>query len=68
MQKQSLTSLWQFRQLGSIEWLPAQVPGGVHTDLLALERIPDPFVGDNEKRVAWVAESDWEYHTTFNVQ
>lgn len=29
---------------------------------------PDPFVGDNEKRVAWVAESDWEYHTTFNVQ
>ncbi|HNB40569.1 MAG TPA: glycoside hydrolase family 2 protein, partial [Anaerolineales bacterium] len=68
MQKQSLTSLWQFRQLGSIEWLPAQVPGGVHTDLMALARIPDPFVGDNEKRVAWVAESDWEYHTTFNVQ
>jgi len=68
MQKQSLTSLWQFRQLGSIEWLPAQVPGGVHTDLMALGRIPDPFVGDNEKRVAWVAESDWEYHTTFNVQ
>ena len=68
MQKQSLTSLWQFRQLGSIEWLPAQVPGGVHTDLMALARIPDPFVSDNEKRVAWVAESDWEYHTTFNVQ
>ncbi len=68
MQKQSLTSLWQFRQLGSTEWLPAQVPGGVHTDLMALGRIPDPFVGDNEKRVAWVAESDWEYHTTFNVQ
>ena len=68
MQKQSLTSLWQFRQLGSIEWLPAQVPGGVHTDLLALGRIPDPFVGDNEKRVAWVAESDWEYRTTFSVQ
>ncbi|MFN8433451.1 MAG: glycoside hydrolase family 2 protein [Anaerolineales bacterium] len=68
MQKQSLTSLWQFRQLGSTEWLPAQVPGGIHTDLMALGRIPDPFVGDNEKRVAWVAESDWEYHTTFNVQ
>ena len=68
MQTQSLTSLWQFRQLGSTEWLPAQVPGGVHTDLLALDKIPDPFVGDNEKRVAWVAESDWEYHTTFNVQ
>ena len=68
MQKQSLTSLWQFRQSGSTEWLPAQVPGGVHTDLMALGRIPDPFVGDNEKRVAWVAESDWEYRATFNVQ
>ncbi len=68
MQKQSLTSLWQFRQLGSEEWLPAQVPGGVHTDLLALRHIPDPFVGDNEKRVAWVAENNWEYRHTFNMQ
>ncbi len=68
MKKQSLTSLWQFRQLGSEEWLPAQVPGGVHTDLMELGRIPDPFVGDNEKRVAWVAESDWEYRSSFNVQ
>ncbi len=68
MQKQSLTSLWQFRQLGSEEWLPAQVPGGVHTDLLELGRIPDPFVGDNEKRVAWVAENNWEYRHTFNMQ
>ncbi|MEY2818054.1 MAG: hypothetical protein RL275_1517, partial [Chloroflexota bacterium] len=68
MKKQSLTSLWQFRQLGSEEWLSAQVPGGVHTDLMELGRIPDPFVGDNEKRVAWVAESDWEYRSSFNVQ
>ncbi|MAT97005.1 MAG: beta-mannosidase [Anaerolineaceae bacterium] len=41
------------------------MPGGVHTDLLALDRIPDPFVGDNEKRVQWVAEADWEYRTRF---
>lgn len=68
MHKQSLTGLWQFRQSGSEEWLPAHVPGGVHTDLLALGRIPDPFAGDNERRVAWVAESDWEYRHTFSVQ
>jgi len=37
----------------------------VHTDLLALGRIPDPFVGDNEKRVQWVAEADWEYRRSF---
>ena len=61
MQNQSLTGAWQFRQAGTDEWLPATVPGGVHTDLLALGRIPDPFVGDNERRVAWVAKADWAY-------
>ena len=65
MKTQSLTGDWQFRQVGAAEWLPATVPGGVHTDLLALGRIPDPFVGDNETRVAWVAEADWEYRTRF---
>jgi beta-mannosidase len=67
MQMQSLTGAWQFRQTGTEEWLPATVPGGVHTDLLALGRIPDPFVGDNERRVQWVAEADWEYRCRFPV-
>ncbi len=67
MNRQSLTGAWQFRQCGTDEWLPASVPGGVHTDLLALHCIPDPFVGDNEKRVAWVAENDWEYKRSFDV-
>ena len=60
-----LTGKWQFRRLGDKEWLPASVPGGVHTDLLAIGRIPDPFVGDNEKAVQWVAETDWEFRRTF---
>lgn len=63
----SLCGRWQFRQAGAAEWLPATVPGGVHTDLLAAGQIPDPFVGDNEQRVAWVAERDWEYRTTFDA-
>jgi beta-mannosidase len=67
MQSQSLNGTWQFRQAGEPGWLPAQVPGGVHTDLLAAGRIPDPFVGDNEKRVQWIAESDWEYRVSFRV-
>ncbi len=67
MFKQTLSGTWQFRQSGSREWLPANVPGGVHTDLLALGRIPDPFVADNEKKVQWVAESDWEYRRSFSM-
>jgi beta-mannosidase len=66
MQIQTLTGKWKFQQEGKEEWLPAIVPGGVHTDLMASGRIPDPFVADNEKHVQWVAESDWVYRTSFS--
>src|SRR5512136_303322 len=67
MRKQSLNGLWQFRQSGTDEWLPANVPGGVHTDLLAAGRIPDPFKSDNELLVQGVADADWTYRGTFQV-
>jgi beta-mannosidase len=67
MKAQSLGGQWQFRQAGTPEWLPATVPGGVHTDLLALGKIPDPFVADNEKKVMWVAEQDWDYRFSFDA-
>ncbi len=61
MKRQSLAGTWQLRQANSSSWLPGLVPGDVHTALLQVGKIPDPFVGDNEKRVMWVAETDWEY-------
>ncbi len=67
MTSQSLSGAWQLRQTGTDEWLAAQVPGGVHTDLMAAGRIGDPFLGDEELRVQWVAETDWEYRRTFVV-
>ena len=67
MVHQSLNGLWSFHKRSEQEWLPATVPGGVHTDLLTLGKIPDPFVADNEKGVEWIAESDWEYRRSFFV-
>jgi beta-mannosidase len=67
MQTQSLSGSWHFRQAGTDKWLPATVPGSVHTDLLAVGAIPDPFAADNERRVRWVAEADWEYRYTFTI-
>ena len=67
MHIQPLTGDWQLRQSDSETWLSARVPGGAHTDLMAAGLIPDPFVADNEKRVMWVAESDWVYRRTFAV-
>ena len=70
---QSLDGKWEFRALTETpvpqtkSWLPAQVPGVVQTDLIANKLIPDPFYRDNETRLQWIGESDWEYRTTFTV-
>ncbi len=47
--------------VGVREWLPARVPGDVHSDLLAAGRIPDPYVGDNLAACRWVESVDWWY-------
>jgi beta-mannosidase len=62
---QTITGRWNFRQADSQEWYPASVPGGVHTDLLNLGKIPDPFISDNELSVMWIAEGNWEYQHFF---
>ncbi|MDO7905948.1 glycoside hydrolase family 2 protein [Paenibacillus sp. JX-17] len=59
---------WQFRAEDENEWLPAQVPGCVHTDLLRSGRIPDPFYGTNEKEIQWVDKKNWIYRTSFQLE
>jgi hypothetical protein len=44
---------------------PAQVPGDVHSALLAAGKIPDPFFGANETNVQWVGERDWTFSLDF---
>jgi hypothetical protein len=51
MHTQSLGGAWGFRQAGTQGWFPAHVPGLAHADLMALSHLPDPFVGDSERRV-----------------
>ena len=62
-----VSSGWQFRQKDSGDWLPATVPGTVHTDLLANGRIEDPFYRMNELGLQWIDKKDWEYRTEFSV-
>ena len=56
---------WQFSQYGTEEWLDATVPGTVHQDLMAHDRLPDPFYGMNEQKIQWVEKEDWLYRTSF---
>lgn len=58
---------WEFKQANKSTWKKASVPGVVHTDLLANGDIPDPFYRNNEEKVQWIEQEDWEYQTTFDV-
>ncbi|MNO19897.1 Exo-beta-D-glucosaminidase precursor [compost metagenome] len=58
---------WQFRACGDETWLPAAVPGTVHTDLLRNELIPSPFYGKNEHELQWIDKKDWEYRTVLQL-
>jgi beta-mannosidase len=58
---------WSFRQVGGDEvWMPATVPGCVHTDLAAAGKIEDPFYGMNERDQQWIERSGWEYTMSFD--
>jgi beta-mannosidase len=73
-----LNGPWQFRGedptglipravRGVTRWMPATVPGTVHTDLMALGKIPDPFYRMQEKDVQWVDGGHWVYRTVFDL-
>nr|WP_312323769.1 sugar-binding domain-containing protein [Soonwooa sp.] len=49
------------------KWLKASVPGTVHTDLMTHKIIPDPFLDENEKKVQWIENEDWEYRSHFTI-
>ncbi len=46
---------------------PITLPGDVHTALLAANRIPDPYFGENEKTVMWVNETAWAVERSFTA-
>src|SRR6185436_3160726 len=62
-----LNNQWRFRKAGDKEWMPATVPGTVHTDLFDNKKIPDPFFGTNEKELQWIDTCDWEYELWFDA-
>jgi len=65
--KIEISSGWQFKQADSGEWLAANVPGTVHTDLLANKKIEDPFYRTNERNQQWIDKKDWIYQTTLKI-
>jgi beta-mannosidase len=70
--RRELSGPWTFRRVTAAAapaepWLPATVPGCVHTDLFANGKIGDPFYRLNEKDQQWIDRESWEYRTTIKV-
>ncbi len=63
-----LAGTWTVRQAdGDKPPVPMQVPGDVHSALLAAGLIPDPYFGRNENAVQWVGEKDWVVERTVDI-
>ena len=67
MIKKSLAGNWLLKDVKGEYNLPATVPGTNYQDLMEAGIIEDPFYGENEKDVYWVAQRDWTYEKTFEV-
>lgn len=81
MKSIDLTGRWQFkandapqdqahlpkRYRSLQKWMKATVPGTVHTDLLALKKIPDPYYRMNELDLQWIDLVSWIYRREFSV-
>jgi len=66
VKERALNQNWEFRKAGDKEWLPATVPGTVHTDLFKNKKIGDPF-SYTKNELAWIDTCDWEYRTFFAI-
>ena len=66
-EKQFLHGNWEFKQVTDSVWMPATVPGTIHTDLMNNNIIDDPYYRLNEHDVQWIDKEEWEYKTSFEV-
>lgn len=54
---------WQFAAKDTLDWMPAKVPGCVHTDLEQNAIIENPLLGTNETKCQWIEKKEWVYQT-----
>jgi beta-mannosidase len=58
---------WTLREEGKRGTTPALIPGSTYTTLLAAKAIPDPYFGENNGKVQWVADKTWYFERDFQI-
>ncbi|WP_434578613.1 beta-mannosidase [Thermoanaerobacterium thermosaccharolyticum] len=64
----SLNGTWQFREATSDDWLEGKVPGCVQLDLMAQNKISDPFYRMNEIECHKLEDKEWIYRKEFDFE
>ncbi len=64
-----LNGQWEFASVKGKyrKWMPANVPGCLHTDLMSQGIIPDPFYRFNEHEAVLHERTDWKYRKRFHL-
>jgi len=62
-----LSGRWRVRAASRKKWVPASVPGCIHTDLMEAGIIPDPFLRDHEGELQWIGREAWIYEREFDT-
>src|ERR1700677_4134724 len=65
--KHCLDGTWQLCNSDGQYSLEAQVPGEVHTALLAAGIIEDPYFGERWIEYKWIFRENWTYSRDFTV-
>ena len=55
-------------ELSGLNFIPAEVPGAVQYDLMAAEKLENPYASTQAAfSAAWVAKNDWLYRKSFRL-
>ena len=63
-----LAGQWKLQSADGKHHVQMDVPGDVHSALIAAQIIPHPYVGKNEDLVQWVAQGDWVITREFTLE
>lgn len=67
MEEKILFTDWNLHNPHSGKSVQAHVPGDITNDLYLAGEIPDPYYGDNYKRLDWIAKTDFDYTAQFEL-
>jgi beta-mannosidase len=59
---------WKLRKVGDTSWIKdVKFPNTIHEILFEKNIIENPYFGNNEQKLKWVEESDWEAVLEFDL-